>query len=94
MTPVVLEGLDLAMPDDAVAAALTIWASVSFRPVGLFHCCPTLGLSTIVLQKLAQSETWLELKVVCCHDSLLIERWNHHGNLPFHLRQNLSHAHG
>jgi hypothetical protein len=90
MATVALEGLDLAVPVDAVAAALTRWADVSCWPAGLLQGCLTLGLYTIVSKKFIQTEASLKLEMVWRHGSLLIKSWNRHGNPAPELRQNLS----
>jgi hypothetical protein len=90
MAAVALEGLDLAMPDDAVAAALTRWTEVSCWPAGLLQSGLTLALSTIVSKKLIQTEARLKLEIVWRHGSLLIKSWNDHDNHTTLQRQNLS----
>ena len=72
MATVALEGLDLAMPDDAVAATLTRRAEISCRPAGLLQGHLTLGLSTIVLKKFIQTEARLKLEIVWRH--VLVQR--------------------
>ena len=44
------------------------------RPAGPLQERLALDLGTIVLRKFAQTETWLELKMVWCHGSFLIKR--------------------
>jgi len=71
MASVALESFNFPMPDDTMAATLTFRALKPVRPLLLFQNGFALGLISISVKELIQTEALLKLYLVHLHGRLL-----------------------